>query len=186
MIAAAIVCAAAMSQAATVEWGSAIGAPDGDATAGQVAYLVYMGATQGDLATTLQISGTDMTKWTLDNGGQVVAKHVLTEEEVPFEVSAFTDTFDRTDAKGGVNGYYQLILASTDNKTFATVAIEDAVTGIGDSTGAGEAYYNLTWSDPNAFLGSEYTGTISNVPEPTSGLLLLLGVAGLALKRRRA
>ena len=28
--------------------------------------------------------------------------------------------------------------------------------------------------------------TMSNVPEPTSGLLLLLGVAGLALRRRRA
>ena len=27
---------------------------------------------------------------------------------------------------------------------------------------------------------------VSNVPEPTSGLLLLLGVAGLALRRRRA
>lgn len=30
------------------------------------------------------------------------------------------------------------------------------------------------------------TGTIGSVPEPTSGLLLLLGVAGLALKRKRA
>jgi len=30
------------------------------------------------------------------------------------------------------------------------------------------------------------TGTIGAVPEPTSGLLLLLGVAGLALKRKRA
>ena len=30
------------------------------------------------------------------------------------------------------------------------------------------------------------TGTIASVPEPTSGLLMLVGIAGLALRRRRA
>lgn len=30
------------------------------------------------------------------------------------------------------------------------------------------------------------SGTITSVPEPTSGLLILLGMAGLALRRRRA
>ena len=29
-------------------------------------------------------------------------------------------------------------------------------------------------------------GEIANVPEPTSGLLMLVGLAGLALRRRRA
>lgn len=35
---------------------------------------------------------------------------------------------------------------------------------------------------------SDFTnsGTIANVPEPTSGLLMLVGLAGLALRRRRA
>lgn len=31
-----------------------------------------------------------------------------------------------------------------------------------------------------------YSGTVANVPEPTSGLLMLVGLAGLALRRRRA
>ena len=37
----------------------------------------------------------------------------------------------------------------------------------------------------NKFLNSSWTATTA-VPEPTSGLLMLLGVAGLALRRRRA
>ena len=36
----------------------------------------------------------------------------------------------------------------------------------------------------NKFLSSSWTATA--VPEPTSGLLMLLGMAGLALRRRRA
>ena len=35
-------------------------------------------------------------------------------------------------------------------------------------------------------LGVAGSGTFTAVPEPTSGLLLLLGMAGLALKRKRA
>lgn len=35
-------------------------------------------------------------------------------------------------------------------------------------------------------LAAGSTGTFGNVPEPTSGLLMLLGIAGLALKRKRA
>ena len=37
----------------------------------------------------------------------------------------------------------------------------------------------------NKFLNSSWTATAA-VPEPTSGLLMLLGMAGLALKRKRA
>ena len=33
---------------------------------------------------------------------------------------------------------------------------------------------------------SNFTYATASVPEPTSGLLLLLGMAGLALKRKRA
>ena len=45
---------------------------------------------------------------------------------------------------------------------------------------------NIASSVGSNILGSQSMGTLANVPEPTSGLLLLFGVAGLALRRRRA
>ena len=42
----------------------------------------------------------------------------------------------------------------------------------------------LAWGDQTSY--TQGAGKWSAVPEPTSGLLLLLGVAGLALKRKVA
>ena len=65
-----------------------------------------------------------------------------------------------------------------------------------DNNGANEGdFYSVTWNagtggsfSPNwdSFAGVDASTAVTAVPEPTSGLLLLLGVAGLALRRRRA
>lgn len=51
-----------------------------------------------------------------------------------------------------------------------------------------DAYYSSHADAMSASSGYQGAGwyATSNVPEPTSGLLMLLGVAGLALKRKRA
>lgn len=59
------------------------------------------------------------------------------------------------------------------------------------SANSAMSYTALETGAPLINLGNQatYTGNAGNwgaVPEPTSGLLLLLGVAGLALKRKRA
>ena len=46
--------------------------------------------------------------------------------------------------------------------------------------------YSATFGMPGYVDAREGWMTVNNVPEPTSGLLLLLGVAGLALKRKRS
>ncbi len=63
--------------------------------------------------------------------------------------------------------------------TFNDVKVTDAVIAGGAEFGAGLDLFTgdvSTWS----------TVSTATVPEPTSGLLMLLGMAGLALKRKRA
>lgn len=51
--------------------------------------------------------------------------------------------------------------------------------------GATVTYYATFQQNDNPIAASDWA-TMGSVPEPTSGLLILLGVAGLALKRKRA
>ena len=70
------------------------------------------------------------------------------------------------------SGNLSQLVYSDDSKVNATYT----VSGLSDNTWAGSAF---------SFTAANTTFTAS-VPEPTSGLLLLLGMAGLALKRKRA
>ena len=83
-----------------------------------------------------------------------------------------------------------------NSKPFSVYSIVfDGTVGTG---GTAEHYFSMTGDDPfsgtasAAGLAAVQLGDTSakstwqSVPEPTSGLLLLLGVAGLALRRRRA
>ena len=106
-----------------------------------------------------------------------------------YDKTAHTEQFDvNTDVKA-----YLVILDDAD-PTKATTAFvldqaytsggvaSDATTSINGSGGSDKINFGNAWyatEDPNGW----YT---VNAPEPTSGLLLLLGVGALALRRRRA
>lgn len=76
---------------------------------------------------------------------------------------------------------YQLVLRTDDDKyeiVYNGVSSYDTVAGA-----PGEDAFNYeSFVTPTAYTA----GSWSAVPEPTSGLLMLLGMAGLALRRRRA
>ena len=83
-----------------------------------------------------------------------------------------------------MGGY--LVILDNANPADATKAyITDVQTTYINGMGASSM---LDWGDITAMQSASAWKDVNTgaVPEPTSGLLMLLGVAGLALRRRRA
>ena len=185
MIAAAIVCAAAFAQAAQVSWGGAFANVDCTDTlpTGTQAWLVYS-------ATAFSGTATQADSFALgsavNNGGSIVDGYALTSDD--HDAWAFTANYTDSEAGGyaKLNGYYGMLIQNPSDAKMASWVDLGQVTGVDGMTGTVDIRFNADWgTDPGPYA-TQGGWTVAAVPEPTSGLLLILGMAGLALRRRRA
>ena len=188
MIALGAVAMAIGLQAATVSWGSgamytAASASGGwsTTTAMSAGALVTMNVYLVDSATYATVSAMDqagMYEW----AGTQTATYTGVNKNPSTDAFIGAVTVSDTTLSGSTT-YYSIITAEYTDATYGDMYMAAAATATTPASG--------TKMVSNIFggAGTATTGGVRDwqaVPEPTSGLLMLLGVAGLALRRKRA
>ena len=168
MMALAVVAIAGMTQAASFKWStSALYAPNADGTVGTTAASAATGTwlatvtLYSDAACTTPIAGV--------TGNSATTINAMS--------NALGDTFGGAEFKFDNSTTYYAILELSYTTAAGTQTITTDVVSTKLKT-TGNTSLNFSTAISNA--------SWSAVPEPTSGLLMLLGMAGLALRRRRA
>lgn len=178
IFATAIVCAAAFSQAATISWQLAMGnniylpGSTTEKLASGTAYLYDVATvSQADIFSAFLGSGIDTSKAVASTG--VTATGGITKKDI---TGGFVEAASST--------YYFVVVDG------GNIFVSDAKT---ITNPGGDKTQSLQFSPKTASQAALITtgayggaGWYSAAPEPTSGLLLLLGMAGLALRRRHA
>ena len=191
IIAAFAVAFAAATQAASIKWGGDVCAPDGATAvgAGSVAYLIQGSSATAAAITTIFVDGTDYTAWTTDTGAKIVGSYTLSslDAETNYKFEAYKSIAGNDDA-----GFYSVVLVNgsagaaglTGSYNFAGEnTLVDPSSGATTDLTLGDGWAS-EWVGNGGFNAVEFKAAA--VPEPTSGLLMLVGLAGLALRRRRA
>lgn len=111
----------------------------------------------------------------------------LSSQSISSGAIASTSFIDGT-AVGSTLSAYFATLVTVDEKDYLFISATGVAAGLEGKTPnmsiSGVASKNAAFDVAGGYQGAGWY-TTQSVPEPTSGLLMLLGVAGLALRRRR-
>ena len=180
MIAAAIVCAAAFANAATYDWtitgyATPNGEDGGELTGAKIYGFDANVYTIGQIVG--QLTDTEIGAAALDN-----ALNFGTIDDGAFYEAMGSGLTDDGAAPANVEMFAVIVAKDADGKDWFYTAAIDPIEVTEAITGGGAIF------EPDVIMTGAIGGTgwAEVAPEPTSGLLLLIGVAGLALKLKRA
>lgn len=171
-----VACAAMafLASAATVDWGSGVmTGPNGEVDSSSINAYLFL------LADSDAYDG-----YAADVGKVWTDYKDKLGTAIDHQVSDFGEVLLNSTASAGDNVYAAIIYTFTDSSSkewyMANIGYVENVNKYGDGLSElGTTIFGENGSAP-------ITWSAAAVPEPTSGLLLLLGMAGLALKRKRA
>ena len=182
MIALAAVAMAATSQAALYNWKAVAGyvydAGQATTKADGTAYLFNAGTVSQQALLTAILGGTDISSLSYVSTGAMSGGRVQPTADFTYNGVAGGSTWDAYMAVVKGDAVYISAL-----KTGIVAPADQSATAIAISSNTTASQAALKTSD--TFSGAGWYAA-TPAPEPTSGLLLLLGVAGLALRRKRA
>lgn len=173
LTAVAIIMVAAATQAASVGW-SVMGATAYASGSYDVFVIGQNGVTSASQIAALVEAGSSVASYALYSGGSIAANGAAVVQPAS---SGKTLTYKEggTEAENTFTAF--IVVWDKDSKN-ASYTASTSVTLANNSTSKSFVFGNQATNLSN--------NNFQVAPEPTSGLLLLLGMAGLALKRKRA
>ena len=167
MIAATLAISAISVNASTVKWGFTSGSLDTTKFADGTAYLICV----SDIARPTFTDDAAAQTWYKANSSNLGTSALRTTAVTAGAVSASEVIESPTGRK-----QYWLAVVNADETALAVSTINQAI-----NIQSGTMNISAQWSPSSQMKTYE----LANVPEPTSALLLMLGVAGLMLRRKQ-
>lgn len=190
MMLAIVACAAVSVNASNMKWGLLSGTLDTTKVDKGTAYLCYYTGSTADWATSLAALSVYSESTITDTMGMQIVK--IAEDATTASANNATFAYDGVSSTKKISETHYITPASfgagdSTAGSFYYVVIDDGGKDIAYTTTAKSATINTgTGMSSQTVASSKFAYATASVPEPTSGILLLLGMAGLALKRKRA